>query len=81
MYANEVEKGHIERESRLEMVKTLAKSETQPLEAAQMRPYAQVRPLDVLICSTLGSPLMVIGIVAVTFEGLYHSGPSPLDVP
>lgn len=34
-----------------------------------------------LIRARSGFPLIVIGIVTVTFEGLYHFGPSPSRVP
>jgi len=47
MYANEVEKSHIERDSRLEMVKALAESQAQPSEAAKVCPHAQVGAFNV----------------------------------
>src|SRR6266478_6957913 len=47
MYTNEVEKGHIERDSSLEMVKALAETQAQPGKAAKVRPHAQVRSFNV----------------------------------
>jgi hypothetical protein len=47
MYANEVEKSHVERDGCLEMVKALAETQTQPGKAPQVRPHAQVGTFNV----------------------------------
>jgi hypothetical protein len=47
MYTTEVEKGHVQVNSGGQMFERLTESETQPRKTPQMRPHAQVRPLDV----------------------------------
>jgi len=46
MYANEVKKRHVERDSGLKMVKALAESQAQPSETAKMRSHAQICAFD-----------------------------------
>jgi hypothetical protein len=47
MYANEIEKGHVEGYGGFQMIETLAESKAQARETAQMRPNAQIGAFDV----------------------------------
>lgn len=47
MYANEIEKGHVEGHGGFQMIETLAESKAQARETAQMRPNAQIGAFDV----------------------------------